>query len=352
MNGFGLSYKYGNKTFDEWTWLTAHNSHINEKDSGVLYYLVNQEFDLEKQLEIGVRGFMFDLYLKKCSVLETFFKTCNCEGICLCHGECSDSIKDGFKIKSFDYFLKKIVTFLNKNKEEIVTIFLENYVVDVKSMQDVFKKTKTLNRLVFDPYSSDWNVSSMGWPKIEEMIKKNKRLLIIDDEKRGQHAEQSPGIIRSRDFCIENHFEWFRDKYTWVNFTIQNDVLKYKNSLNESFDGNNLNMEMSRCLSWYRFNREPLWDEENPLILNTKEHSKQVLNANKLFIFNHFFGIRAFTSFIDRATILLMNKKEFILKRIKEKCDPGTNGKKPNYIALDFIDENIYKDLIEPLNNN
>ena len=37
-----------------------------------------------------------------------------------------------------------------------------------------------------------------------------------------------------------------------------------------------------------------------------------------------------------------MNRKDFILKRMKEKCDPATNGKKPNFIAFDFIDENIY----------
>jgi hypothetical protein len=82
----------------------------------------------------------------------------------LCHGQCSDQLKDGFNVKNFDYALKKIVTFLEKkeNKDEIITIFLENYVKDLKQLQAVFNRTRGFNNLVFNPYSNYWNVSDKG----------------------------------------------------------------------------------------------------------------------------------------------------------------------------------------------
>ncbi len=76
-----LTLKYGNKTFDEWTWLTAHNSHVNWEDSGTIDALVNQNLNIEKQLEYGVRGFLFDIDWKNCSNIEKIFGTCICEGI-------------------------------------------------------------------------------------------------------------------------------------------------------------------------------------------------------------------------------------------------------------------------------
>jgi hypothetical protein len=39
------------------------------------------------------------------------------------------------------------------------------------------------------------------------------------------------------------------------------------------------------------------------------------------------------------------------MERIRKKCDPGTNYRKPNFIALDFIGENSYKDIVEPFNS-
>ena len=130
----------------------------------------------------------------------------------MCHGEClldaSNSIKDGFTVKKLEYALRKLVSFLIKNKNEIITIFFENYINDTKSLQDVFGKVKHLNNLVFNPYSKEWNVKLNGWPKIKDMIEKNKRLLIIDDEQRGKHAKAYPGFIRSRDYVSFYNFNY------------------------------------------------------------------------------------------------------------------------------------------------
>ena len=72
--------QYGNKRFNEWTWLTAHNSHLNWHDSSVIGMASNQEMSIEIQLKNGVRGFMFDIDLKTCSSVEIWFSSCQCEG--------------------------------------------------------------------------------------------------------------------------------------------------------------------------------------------------------------------------------------------------------------------------------
>jgi hypothetical protein len=201
--------------------LTSHNSHLNWIDSNVMNLASNQYLSISDQLKYGVRGFMLDIDWKECSVLQKLFTTCNCEKICLCHGQCgggvlySATFKDGFSIKNFDYALKKIVKFLKHNPNEIITIFLEDYIKEVYLLQNIFDQIDSFNELVFNPYAPEWNVIENGWPTIKRMIKENKRLVIVDDEQRGIHYKQLPGFIRSRDFLIQNHFEWFNDMYEW-----------------------------------------------------------------------------------------------------------------------------------------
>lgn len=74
------SLQYLTKRLNEWTFLTTHNSHVNWDDSSVVTQLTNQDVNIDKQLEFGVRGFMFDIDWKTCSSIESFFKNCKCEG--------------------------------------------------------------------------------------------------------------------------------------------------------------------------------------------------------------------------------------------------------------------------------
>jgi hypothetical protein len=202
------SLKYSNRRFNEWTWLVSHNSPLNWIDNNVIHYASNQNLSIDQQLRDGVRGFMLDIDLKKCSDFEKLFNNCNCEGICLCHGECDGSaLEDGFAVKNLEYALRKFTNFLMKNKNEIISLFLENYVIETKDLQKSFNRIKNFNSLVFDPYSEEWDVKTKGWPKIVDMIKANKRILIFDDEKRGDHAGEKPGFIRNRDYMIgKKHF--------------------------------------------------------------------------------------------------------------------------------------------------
>lgn len=93
-----------------------------------------------------------------------------------------------------------------------------------------------------------------------------------------------------------------------------------------------------------------MWHENKTFNLKIKEHKNQVVNSKKLFLFNHFFGVKALHEGMNPITKIIMNERDFILKRLEEKCYPGTNFKRPNFIALDFIEINTHKEVIEPFN--
>lgn len=336
--------KYLDKKFNQVTWLTAHNSHLNWIDNSVIEFASNQNLSIDQQLASGVRGFMFDIDYSECSDFQTFFGTCKCQGVCLCHGKCSDNFKDGFSVKKLEYALKKIVKFLKNNQDQIITIFLENYLNDTQILQNVFKRVNSFNSLVFNPYSREWDVLNKGWPKIGEMVAADKRILIFDDEKRTQNAGKKPGFIRSRDFLLQNHYIWMND-YIEVNIS---DFENYRYLFNTSSP----KMEISRCFSLDKLENRPNWGPNSTLNMNTREHNGQLFNSEKLFLFHHYYGVVAKRIFIDNITVKLMNSKELINKRLEKLCNPGLNGKKPNYIALDFITEDTYKNVIIPLNEN
>ena len=260
-----------------------------------------------------------------------------------------NSIKDGFAVKKLDYALKKLVNFLVKNPNEIVTLFLEDYVTDTRKLQAVFTKVRNLNNLVFDPCSAQWNVVENGWPLLMDMIKANKRFLIVDSS--NIHARQQPGIIRPRDFFIENHWDWTHDTYQWdVNKIPKETLFRFASYAYEN--KTSVSMEMSRCVSVFKTERGiPTWSDNSTLNLDLKENIHELKNGDKLFLFNHFYGVLAKSSSVNANTLRVMNSKDFVMTRFKEKCSRASGFVKPNYIALDFITESVYKNLIEPLNN-
>ncbi len=113
-----------------------------------------------------------------------------------------------------------------------------------------------------------------------------------------------------------------------------------------------LKLDLSRCFSLHKTENNPCWNETNPLDLDEIEHEDSLANSEKLFFFNHFYGVAALEFKVNPITAMLMNNRDFIMERIRKKCNPGTLNKRANFIALDFITKDIYKDLIEPLNKN
>ena len=164
----------------------------------------------------------------------------------------------------------------------------------------------------------------------------------------GIHAQEYPGIIRSRDFLLQNHYEWESEVYQWDNFNASSMLGNTTYLL--PIVNSTVYLDMSACYSLHRNLMGPLWYANKALNMTSRENKDQVVNGKKLFLFNHFIGIKALTETANPFTKALMNKKDFVMRRLIEKCYTGTNFKKPNYIALDFIEKDVYVDLIEPLN--
>jgi hypothetical protein len=184
------------------------------------------------------------------------------------------------------------------------------------------------------------------------MVKANKRLLIFDDEQRGSHAKAPPGIIRKFDYLIENHFEWVNNVYVWneTNWPSSRIYEQVRDQIQN--DTQLLTLAISSCVSVESDEEgSPRWSLQNPIRdLQLRERPQRVKNGDKLFLFNHFYGVPAQQSKVNPVTLRIMNTRELIFKRLDEYCGPATANKRPNFIALDFIGPDTYTEIIEPLN--
>lgn len=114
-----------------------------------------------------------------------------------------------------------------------------------------------------------------------------------------------------------------------------------------------LSIPIAKCVSVHNVNRRPNWGETHKLNLTSREHPNQLLNGQKLFLFNHFYGVPAKGAVEGNLHLYeYINSREFVEKRLREKCDPNTSRKRPNYIALDFIEEQTFDNLISHFNTN
>ena len=73
---------------------------------------------------------------------------------------------------------------------------------------------------------------------------------------------------------------------------------------------NTVSVDMSPCFSLHKNDDGPLWSEDKTLNLTIREHKYQIINGKKLFLFNHFFGIKALHESMNPITKMIMNKKE------------------------------------------
>jgi chitinase len=173
------------------TFLTAHNAHVNQGDASWL--VANQSRGVRSQLDGGVRALMLDTHIYNNQVY-------------LCHTSDSScgwapGIHYGTPRRSLQSALEAVVAFLNApaNRNEIVSIFLEDYVAahDLKAVLDA---TAGLNDLLFR--ADAFGVKQNGWPKVSDVIGQNKRLLMFSD--RGDR--ESFGVMAGHDYTVENYW--------------------------------------------------------------------------------------------------------------------------------------------------
>lgn len=158
------------KRFDEVTYLGAHNAHANVEDGFSIY--AEQQWSIKKQLEKGVRHLLIDVWPYKGKLL-------------LCHGGCGAKEKiltAGNDFKTFKSALETIKTFLDQNPEEIVSLELETYAT-ARQMRDVIESVPGLSNYLLTPRIYDPIKKNNRWPRLIDLQKQNRRLIIFDAPK-------------------------------------------------------------------------------------------------------------------------------------------------------------------------
>ncbi|PKN03482.1 hypothetical protein CVU75_02000 [Candidatus Dependentiae bacterium HGW-Dependentiae-1] len=157
--------------YDEVCFLTAHNAFTYRPK----WIYAQQDWNLKTQLEKGIRGFMLDVHADG-STLK------------LCHGDKNKACNFPYsfqKIGNFDTLkdaLSIMKKFLDSNKQEVVTLILEDYVDKRELLVKTIESISGLPALILN--LSSWNTTSNGnrWPTLEWMQKNNKRLVIFTDK--------------------------------------------------------------------------------------------------------------------------------------------------------------------------
>lgn len=287
--------------FHEMTYLTSHNAFVNREDK--MWAVSNQgSVSLKDQLRRGARGLMLDAYNQDNKAI-------------LCHSSCAN-VPGVFPTQSMTTALKEVASFLRENRNEIVTLHIEDYLdqhapglVETiasktpfgklfgKSNPDAegtFNKALTesgLKDFIFNPYKE--GVRDHGWPKVNKMINSNKRLLILSSRKYSDNL----GVAFDQDFTVENY--WSIGGITSTDLT---------------------------CKSRWGI----------PL-------NKKGERFERLFVMNHFRDIA------NVIQISKDNKFDAIMSRVEKNC-LSVAGRKPNYIALDRAVEGGGLDVVKKLN--
>ncbi|MFD3336014.1 RICIN domain-containing protein [Streptomyces sp. NPDC058700] len=270
--------KYGDARLDQWSWLTTHNSYAY--DGVKLIPPRNQSRSVSEQLDDGVRALMFDTYDKKVS------GPFGDEAVMLCHS-----------IVCYDLFereLTRVVDFLKRNPQEVVTIFLENYASQETLTQAIARvlEAKGAEDLLFQPSSTGYDIDKHNWPLLRSMVADNRRLVVFQDKWADDIPVTSPSNANA---------EYGRLMYTW------------KRTVETVYDYDG---RPSGCAS----------RNDNPVGLNPIPKTA----LTPLFTMNQFDS----SSFEPEKKAPGDNGKA-LKTRIDKDCRPAA-GRNPNYVAVNF----------------
>lgn len=169
--------------FDKLSWVTTHNS----------YEKINQNLkEIPQQLNDGVRGFMLDLYYKPQFSGANAIRVCHKE--LMCYGSFANQLKNEF------------LPFLQKNKNEVVTLFLETYITRAQ-LQTLFDSIPHVADVAFDPA----NFGPAAWPTRGQMVQKNNRLIIFTDNAGVAGTYTVNGrpvkVLHDRQWLVQNRWD-------------------------------------------------------------------------------------------------------------------------------------------------
>jgi hypothetical protein len=163
-----------NLKYNEVCFLAAHNAHAS-KHYGYWYYQQTQS--IRQLLDRGVRGLLLDIYPAKKTNLKDEAspepgESMESYEVMLWHGPTGRDLKKTY----YDVLRNEILPFLRENSSEVVTIVLEDYCP--LQLSDAVIDRAGIGSYVLKP--SDWNPqNNNGWPTLQWMIDRNKRLVIF-----------------------------------------------------------------------------------------------------------------------------------------------------------------------------
>lgn len=158
--------------YSDISWLVTHNAMSNRAEG---WWFPNQSFGITRQLNDGVRGLMLDVHMIDNQPF-------------LLHGS---SMLGTMPLESG---LAEINAFMQQRSDVIITLILECYAPATK-VQEAFKASGLSERL-------HQQESVSPWPRISEMIERDKRLVLFTDSGGGEWR----GYHDVWKFCQETHY--------------------------------------------------------------------------------------------------------------------------------------------------
>ncbi|PBQ00248.1 hypothetical protein [Pseudomonas congelans] len=173
------------RPFNQYTWATAHNAYLNS---------------IKEQLERGIRGFMLDLYPRTRDDGTPFIKLCHGWDEDVCYEE--NSLNDELAKTLNDVYLP----FLKANPSAVITLMLESYVERKLFERELKQVSPEFLSMVFD--TADY--STARWPLLVDMIRKNKRVIILANKTELTGKLEINGldvrILKNTDIAVENTY--------------------------------------------------------------------------------------------------------------------------------------------------
>ncbi|KAI0756866.1 PLC-like phosphodiesterase [Daedaleopsis nitida] len=143
------------RSFGNVTFVGAHDSYA----VGVNNLAANQDYDIEQQLNDGVRMLQSQAHLKN-SVIE------------LCHTSCG--LFDGGSLQDY---LTKVKTWMDANPTEVLSLLIVNSDNVAPSDYDTVFKAAGVDTLAYAPDSA--SLPASGWPTLGSLIDSGKRLVVF-----------------------------------------------------------------------------------------------------------------------------------------------------------------------------
>ena len=272
-NGYNLLCA---KTYDEVAYLTTHNAYNAQEDN---FQFPNQTYNIESQLNLGVRAFMVDVY-DYFGTISAYHSTFLLGSIAL-----SDILND-------------IKLFLDNNQNDIITIILESY-VDADDIENIVNQSGLTNYL----YTHN---NMLAWPTLQEMINNNQRLVIFSDKDDASSTQTWYHYVW--DYAVETHYS-------------VNDINNFSCSFNRGNPNNDLfifNHFVTHAMLGYGMYNESISVNANPFLINRALDCKNQHNKFPNFITLDFVELGNGLDAVNELNNIPTSSKDVEIKKEKE----------------------------------